>query len=86
MSCHIINSYQGCSRFPDENALQQILDRIVTSRYMDLKNVVPFRRPAWFVDAISEKERKDGFLNIRAELEVFLREGMVFLRQVICQL
>jgi hypothetical protein len=69
-----------------KNALQQILDRIVTSRCMDSRNVVPFQRPAWFVDAISEKEREDGSLNIRAEFEVFRREKTVFLRQVICQL
>jgi hypothetical protein len=78
MWCHIVDSYQGCSGFADEKHMRRILDKIVTSRCMDFRNLVPFQRIAW-LDAISPKEGNDDSVSLRVELEVSRREGMAAL-------
>jgi hypothetical protein len=60
--------------------LRRILDKIVTLRCMDFRNLVPFQRTAWLVDAISQKECNDDSVSFRIELEGSRREGMAALQ------
>jgi hypothetical protein len=60
--------------------MRRILDEIVTLRCMEFRNIVPFQRIAWLVDAISQKECNDDSVSLRVELEGSSREGMAALQ------